>query len=455
MREKIVIVGAGSAMFTQGLVADLIERRWDSELCLVDIDSDALDAVKKLVGKMIVAKNAPVQLTASTDSCKVLHDATAVISTIAVGGRRAWEKDVVIPRKYGIYQPVGDSVLPGGASRALRMIPVMVQIARDVEQLAPKALFFNYANPMGPICRGVRKATGINMVGLCHGVNHVGNYLAKHIGLNKIEYNAVGVNHLTWFTDVFADGKDLMPALKKVAKGILSQKLYEKKLCAHFAENGTTNKQRFDEDLNPFSWELLCLFGAIPSALDRHVAEFFPSVFKSEKSYYGRTLGVDAYSFEQCISYGDRLYSEMCRDARSEKPLAQEYFDRFSGEHEQVLEIIDSIRNNRGTIYSANLPNTGQVSNLPTDSILEAPAVADSFGLRALQQKPLSWGIAGILSKHLGWVETIVEAALTGSRQAFIQALLLEGSVSSVDCAVKLAEELLAEHIEYLPQFQK
>ena len=168
---KMVLIGAGSAMFTRGLVADMIlaEEMGPWELGLVDIDPEALEVATKLSEHMIKTRGAPIKVQASTDRRDVLPGADVVVCTIGVGGRRAWEDDVFIPRKYGIYQPVGDSVMPGGISRAQRMIPAMVDIARDVKALCPGAWFFNYGNPMTANCTAVRKATGLNMVGLCHG----------------------------------------------------------------------------------------------------------------------------------------------------------------------------------------------------------------------------------------------------------------------------------------------
>jgi alpha-galactosidase/6-phospho-beta-glucosidase family protein len=129
MRERVVLIGAGSVAFTRGLVADLVRQGEPMDLSLVDVDPGELEVAEGLTGKMIQAQRAPVSLRASTDRRDVLAGATAVICTIGVGGRRAWERDVFIPRKYGIYQPVGDSVMRGGSSRALRMIPAMVAVA--------------------------------------------------------------------------------------------------------------------------------------------------------------------------------------------------------------------------------------------------------------------------------------------------------------------------------------
>ena len=229
---------------------------------------------------MIEARKCPIKLSAATARREVLTGATAVICTIGVGGRRAWEQDVIIPRKYGVYQPVGDSVVPGGSSRALRMIPPMVDIAKDVLELAPEALFFNYGNPMGPICRAIRKATNANVVGLCHGVNYVGHYLGQILGVKagQLKYTAVGMNHLTWFTEVRVDGKDVMPKLHEVADEVIS-KIPFSEAGSQFEEAGDTITP---EALNhPFCWQLLKLFHAFPAVLDRHVTEFFPNFSKA------------------------------------------------------------------------------------------------------------------------------------------------------------------------------
>jgi alpha-galactosidase len=438
MMEKIVLIGAGSAEFTRGLVADIIRIGEPTDLALVDpdpadlalVDTDAaaLDTAARLAAKMIAARQAPVTLSAATDRRDVLRGATAVICTVGVGGRRAWEQDVFIPRKHGIFVPVGDTVGPGGSSRALRMIPAMVAIAEDVLALAPDALFFNYSNPMAPVCRAIRKATGAQVIGLCHGVFHVADYLARALGVPKddLRYTAIGINHLTWFTEVRANGQDMLPALHAIAATTIGP------------------------DDSPFSWQLLRLFNAFPAVLDRHVTEFFPQFFRSG-SYYGRTLGVDAFSFEGTIAGGDRKYAEMQADAHSPQPLGADYFERLGGEHEQVLDIIAAIRNERGQIFSANLPNTGQAPNLPCDAIIESPAFADGAGLRPIAQPPLPAALAGTLATRYQWAETIVEAALEGSRAKFIQALILDGYVESLDQASALADDMLAAQAAYLP----
>jgi alpha-galactosidase len=453
MREKIVLVGAGSAMFTRGLLRDLMDRHWDAEVALVDIDSNALAFAAGLARKMVEAKRAPLTLSSSTDLRDVLADATIVIATIGVGGRRAWEQDVFVPRKHGIYQPVGDTVMPGGSSRALRMIPPMVKIAESVLDLAPRALFFNYGNPMAAVCRAVRKATGANMIGLCHGVGQVHAYLARALEapVETVKYTAAGINHLTWFTEVRVHGQDAMPRLvqlaaQRLASGVTMKKGDPRASASPWDESGLT------VDF-PLAWQLLQRFGAFPAAMDRHVTEFFPQWFRGQHSYYGRTLGVDAFPFEAVVKLGDQVYAEMEEHAMAPGPLPADYFDRISGEHEQVVEIIDSIRRDVGRVYSTNLPNRGQVPGLPPEAIVESPAVADAGGLRPVMLPAFDPALAGTLATRYQWVETIVEAALQGSRAKFVQALLLDGAMNSLADAERMADDLLKAQAEYLPQF--
>lgn len=455
MREKVLLIGAGSAMFTRGLVADILDRNWEGEIALVDVDAEALAVAEGLTRKMVEARGAPLKVSASQDRRDVLPGATLVITTIGVGGRRGWEQDVFVPRKYGVYQPVGDSVMPGGTSRSLRMVPPMVAIAEDVVELAPDALFFNYANPMPVVCRAIRKVTSAPVVGLCIGVHEIGRQIARWLDVapDQLQYTAVGINHCTWFLELRSNGRDLMPLMKERAAKVLSEGFEPEKLATGSVEAGTLDVEDSVLDRNqPFCLQLLQVFGGYPAVGDRHVSEFFPQFFPGGK-HFGKALGVDRFSFEETIARGDEIYEEMRAAATSPERLDEAFFERIGGEHEQVTAIVESIRRDLGRTYSANLPNQGQVPNLPRDAIIEAPAVATGTGMKPIAQPPMPSGIAGVLATRFQWVETVVEAALEGSRQKFVQALILDGSVTDLETAAKLADDLLEVHAGHLPQF--
>ena len=453
MADKYVLIGAGSVSFTRGLVADILRRGRELEVGLVDIDPDALRFAEGLVRKMVAAKGAAVRVTASLDRRDLLPGAHAVICTVGVGGRRARELDITVPRKHGVFQPVGDTAMPGGLSRALRMIPAMVGVARDVLDLCPDALFFNYGNPMTAVCRAIRKATGAGVVGLCHGVPGTAEYLARFAGLplGEVAYTAVGLNHMTWFTEFRHKGRDAWPLFRAKVAGKLGTT--PDRLLGRFAELGDSPEllERLD---NPFSWHMFALYGAFPAVLDRHAIEFFPQLTRGG-GYYGKTLGVDVFSMEETIERGDRAYEQMREIALSPDPLPADYFGVGGGDHEQVISIIDSIDGDARHIYSANLPNRGQVSNLPPDSIVESPAVADAVGLRPIGLGQLPSGLAATLTSRISVIETVVDAALKGDRDLFIQALVADGSVATLAKAQSLAADLLAAHAANLPQFAR
>jgi alpha-galactosidase len=451
MKEKIVIVGAGSAYFTRKLVADLIGRNDEIVLGLVDIDPQAVEMAEKLSRKMIALRGAPITVQASVNRREMLPGATAVITAIAVGGRRAWVQDVLIPRKYGIYHPGGDTCMPAGTSRSLRAIPPALAIARDVLDLAPGALHFNYTNPMAVLCRAIRKETGADVIGLCTGVRDVGEYLAHvlEVDHSRLRYNAVGINHLTWFTEVRVDGEDAKPRLREVA----AEHVRKAEELSTAADDSPEKESLRSEirGLEPFCWQLFLAMDAFPAALDGHVVEFFPHLFRGENSYFGMTLGL---GFEASRARGDEAYAQRQEEAHSPDPLPDDYLENVAGGHrEDVIDIIYSIRADDGAIHSVNLPNRGRIPELPDECVIEAPAMATAAGLRPLGQPPLSPGLLGTLATRFQWVEATIEAAVEGSRDKFVQALLLDGAAASHGDASSLADELLAAHADHLPQF--
>ena len=449
-RRKIVLIGAGSAMFTQGLAADLIASGQPWLLGLVDIDPLALAAASGLSRRMAEARNADIILQESTDRRDVLPDADVVVTTIGVGGRRAWEADVFIPRRYGVYEPVGDTVMPGGISRAMRMAPAMVDIARDVLAICPGACFINYANPMTVNCWAVRKATGANIIGLCHGVMHVERDLANFVGAPPAEVTslAVGLNHFTWIFDLRWRGRDLWPAVR--ARLAQERGLEANDRALYGLGEPPANHLKADE--SPFTWSLFETFGAYPAVHDRHVTEFFPRRF-AKGTYYGKTLGVDAFSFEGTIELGDRIYERMTAQALVKLPLDDHLFQRASGEHEQLLDLLHSMDVDGRTVFSANLPNHGAVPNLPSDAILELPALAGASGLRPLHIHDFPDRLAAVLQPKIASQALTVEAALSGDRRLLVEAVQADGAVEDRAVAEKLVDDLLSAHKAYLPQF--
>lgn len=425
--RKLVLIGAGSASFTAGLVGDLlssgIEANWT--IGLVDINEEALAVAQGLVRRMVDQAGFDYAVQASTDRRDVLPGADFVVTTIAVGGREAWRKDVEVPLKHGIYQPVADTVGPGGISRALRQIPAMLDIAKDVASLCPEAHFFNYANPMAAICRAVNKATPAMVVGLCHGVQGTVRYLCDKIGVPYAETSAlyIGINHLTWISHFTHRGENLWPRVDALLPDL-------------------------DPNDNPFSWELYRAYGAFPAVLDRHVAEFFPERFCRDPEY-GRPV-VDAIL--NVIQRGDENWERRKRQARGEEPLEPSLFQRTLGEHEALVPIIASILEDSHKVFPMNVPNC-TVDGIPPGFVVEMPVTATAAGCLATALPRLSPAILAWVTEALYGVEITVEAAIRGDRKLLVQALLYDRSVPDLPAAEALTDDLLAAHRDYLPTF--
>jgi len=453
-RQKLVLIGAGSTVFTQRLVADIIlageADRW--ELALVDIDPVTLEAVDKLVGKMLHAKGAAIPVTATTDRRTVLAGADYVVTTIAVGGRAGWQRDIEIPRTYGIFQPVGDTALPGGISRAMRMIPQMIAIARDIAELCPDAVFFNYSNPMTAICRAIRKDTGVPVIGLCHGVHHVEGVIARFLGVEEgsIASFGIGLNHLTFLTRLFHNGTDARPMIHarlREQKAGLEAELAGKEVWTNIVEG---RAPRYADD--PFSWGMFEDYSIFPCAMDRHAVEFYPERFPGG-DYFGRKLGREAFPIDQRIALGDTWFDEMLAIAHSDAPLPKTYYENVPGESEQLLEIIHSLQRDERKIFSVNLPNVGQAAYLPRDAIVECNAAAIGGGFAALMADELPLALIAKLQSRIAAIEITVDAALKGSRELMLEALLADGAVEDAHIARSLRDDLIEAHRAHLPQF--
>ncbi len=434
-RKKVVFIGAGSAVFSAGLIADFMADGGEWEIGLVDINAESLEAVYGLAGRLVETTGAPITLSRSTERRDLLPDADYVVTMLDVGGRRAWEKDVAIPRKYGIYMPVADTTTPGGFARSLRILPTMVEIGRDVQALCPGAQFLNYCNPMAAIVRAINREVGREVFGLCHGVQGVKGYLAKFLGVDpeRCDCRAVGFNHFVWLMEFTVDGRDAYPLIRE-------------KNAALKAEG----KLPGDDEEHQTSWGLFELFGYFPLSRDRHITEFFPQ-FHADGSHYGKTLGVDRFPLDYYVNGADADHERMMRVARGEEPLPKDLVERKVGQQEKLVNIIRAMQRDEPEVFHTTVPNTGQVENLERGLCAECPVEFSSAGARPVPMGALPEGIKANVAKAFLTTELIIDAALERDRAKFVQAIVIDGCVRSIRQAGELADELIAAHREYLP----
>ncbi len=283
-------------------------------------------------------------------------------------------------------------------------------------------------------------------------MHHVEGVLARFLGRDEgcITSFGVGLNHLTFLTHIRCGGEDAMPMMKAKLdeqRPLLQQELRDKTDWPNIV---TGRPPRYSDD--PFAWSIFERYGVFPVAIDRHITEFYPERFPHGQ-YYGRTLGVDAFSIDGRIALGDTWFDEMLAVARSSDPLPASYFENVPGESEQLMEMMQSLLLDRRHVFSVNMPNHGTVPGLPSDAVLEMPAAAGAAGFTPLQSQALPPALTAKLLSKIAAIEVTVEAALTGSFDLFVEALLTDGSVSDPDAAAALARDLIEAHKAHLPQF--
>jgi len=221
---KITFIGAGSLVFTQRLLADLVRLpfpREEIEVGLVDIDEKRLSYINRIAQRIFSENGINVdKIISSTDRRKVLPRSDYVFISILVGGVEVIRQDIEIPLKYGVDQCIGDTIGPGGIFRAMRTVPVILDITEDIEELCPEAVVLNYTNPMSIICWAVKELYSLKFYGLCHSVQNTARELSTYLGIprKEIYYWVAGINHQAWFLELSRNGEDLYPLLAEKAQ---------------------------------------------------------------------------------------------------------------------------------------------------------------------------------------------------------------------------------------------
>ena len=440
---KIVIIGAGSTVFTPGLIADLTGSTLfaDATVALVDINPHSAETMARYAERVARERGVGLRVEYATDRREVLAGADFVTVTIAVGGVKAWERDVRIPEAHGVYQTVGDSVGPGGVFRALRHVPELVAIAKDMEELCPDAWLFNYTNPLTALVRAVHKSSPVRCAGLCHGVLHTREAIAHDLGLAPADLSltAAGINHLAWVLDLRNDGLDVYPRFRELVRGWL--------LSAPPPSDDPY------EGFQEVSARLMELYGFYPSPGDRHVAEFFPFFLRQtgDGLGYGLQSGLDMTN--DILASRDERWDRIADQAEGRAELDRALFDE-AREGERVVSIMEAIVTDRPLLELAvNVRNDGLIPNLPLEAVVEVPGMVDGRGVHGIAVGPLPEGIAGILAARARQQELTVEAALTGDRTLVMQALLADPLVPSVETAEVMLDETLQTHESFLPRF--
>jgi alpha-galactosidase len=431
---KIALIGAGSIVFSTTLLNDMLATPALSsgEFALMDLNQAKLQRVENYIRRLIGKEGLGAKVWSTTDRREALKGADYVITTFQVGGMDAFQIDYEIPKKYGVDVCVGQCVGPGGVFRALRSIPVIVELARDMEELCPRAYLLNYVNPMAMLCLAVGLASKVRFVGLCHGVQTTLDLLARYAGVRKeeIEYLAAGINHMAWFLKLEKGGKDLYPAI--LANLEKPEYLVNEKVRGEVARH----------------------FGYFCTESSGHLSDYLPWFRKSEaalKLYCDQSgLGGESgfsYAFGRMMEdkYGQTDYLQY--ESGKLAPRSVEYCS-------YILEALEAGKLFR---FNGNVRNDGYITNLPGEACVEVPVFADRLGLHPSQVGRLPLPLAAMNQSNITVQRLGAEAALTGDPELAVAAIAMDPLTSAVLTLKEIREMTIAMfegEAKYLSHFR-
>ena len=435
MGIKIAMIGAGSVVFCKTLMADIMATQAldGTEFALMSRTEPKLRAMESFGQKMLADNGVAGSVWSTLDRREAMRDADFVVVMIQVGGVEAFGIDYKIPLKYGVDQCVGDTLGPGGVFRAMRTIPVVTDIAKDMEEVSkPGAVMLQYANPMAGVCLALGQASTVSFVGLCHGVQTTIEQIAQWVQVpkNEIEYTCGGINHMDWFLTLSHEGRDLYPALRKVMERPEYYKS-EKVRC-----------------------EVMRHFGYFMTETTGHLSEYVPWFRKNKNA-------MDLYCDEPGFGGETGAYYNWCNTVaekyKTHNPL--EFESTMLGQRsvEYCSYIIEAVATGKPFRFMGNVRNDGLISNLPDDCCVEVPTYADENGLHPMKIGRLPTQCAAACMSNINVQLLAADAALEGNTEALVQAIAMDPLTGAM-CTLKeirdMASEMLEAHRPWLPQFE-
>ena len=457
MTANITIVGGGSYHWAPRLLADFANTPSlaDAHVVLHDLDAGRMQLMRDLGEAIAQRRGIAMDVVAEADRRRALEGADFVITAFSVGGFDSMQHDIEIPQRFGLRQPIGDSVGPGGILRALRSVPVLLDIARDVDAVAPRAWLVNVTNPLTALCRSVTRETNVQTVGLCNewvGCSWVLSLLFD-CGMNAVDPILGGVNHYPLATSLRIgdddDGFVRLHALlddPRAAEEPIWMDPPERAGWVKVSAADHWTKLDVIEN-NRVRFELFRRFGVLVGSGDHHSVEFMPS-FVHPNNDYGADWRVHHYGMpgHRRDADDDVEYYEEMRDATDVPRIP-------SGE--LVAPLLDGMVSGRPQHLPVNLPNEGNVTNLDPGAVVEIMGVSDDTGVRG-RDKTTVPGIMGEFLRRINVVqEWTVEAAIAGDRELVLEAMLADPIAAQLpyESIIEMTGEMLAATARWLPQF--
>ena len=427
---KITFIGAGSTVFAKNLLGDILSypELAESTLTLFDINEERLKTSEVVAHKLADTLGVKPDLEVTTDRKRALDGADYAISMFQVGGYKpATLTDFEIPKKYGLRQTIADTLGIGGIMRALRTIPVFLEMTGEMEELCPDVTHLNYVNPMAMNCLAMNRASKIKTVGLCHSVQGTAEQLARDIGvpIKDINYVCAGINHVAFYLKFERDGKDLYPEIQKVL------------------DEGRV------PDWNRVRYEMFKRLGYFVTESSEHFSEYTPWFIKQN---HPELLDEFNIPLDEYITRCERqIEGWYALREKLEDPQAELAVERS---HEYGSTIIHSLETGTPSVIYGNVQNDELIDNLPQSCVVEVPCVVDKNGVQPTKIGTLPLQLAALMQTNINVQQLTVEAVLTGNREHVYHAAILDPHTAAeltLDEIWSLVDDLIEAHGDYIP----
>jgi alpha-galactosidase len=463
---KIAFIGAGSTVFAKNLLGDILSfpELSESTITLMDIDVSRLNTTDLVAKRIARAVGAKPKIETTMDRRRALDGADYVISMFQIGGYRpSTVIDFDIPKKYGLRQTIADTLGIGGIMRALRTIPVMLGMCREMEELCPDVTFLNYVNPMAMNMWAVNRGSKIKKVGLCHSVQGTAEQLAGDIQvpISEINYVCAGINHMAFylkFERKTADGvEDLYPRIRQIAS------------------------QGTPPEWNRVRYEMCKRLGYFVTESSEHFSEYTPWFIKRDRpdliekfnvplDEYIRRCEVQLAGWEVTKDTVENPGVPVDREKMAEKIAAAggsnwdilwltnmaANFDHIEQSHEYGSYIIHSLETGIPRVVYGNVANKGLIDNLPAGCTVEVPCLVDKNGIQPVKIGSLPPHLAALMQTNVNVQGLTVEAALTGKREHIYHAAMLDPHTAAeldLEQIWNMVDDLIEAHGSMLPKF--
>jgi alpha-galactosidase len=437
--SKIAFIGAGSFEFTRNLVRDILTfpALRDCHIALMDVDAERLEVSRQAVARIVEAGRYPARITATMDRREALRDADGVLITILAGGVAVWRHDIEVPKKYGVDINVGDTRGPSGIFRALRTIPVMLDILSDIERLCPAAVVLNYTNPMAMLCRAMQERTAVSVTGLCHSVQGTAAMLARWIGasMDEVTYRCAGINHQAWYLQYRWKGEDAYPLIRTAVRErpeVYNEEQVRNEMFLHLDYYVTESSGHASEYV---AW-----FRKRPDLIEKyctHGTGWNPGAHAYILNEYRRREGEWRRDIQEWLK-------APAIDLARGSEYAASIFNAIFGDH-AVFE------------FNGNIRNTSLIDNLPPGCCVEVPLVASKRGLDPRHVGPLPDHLAIINNVSARIEDLAVRASFEGDPRMVFHAICMDpltSAVLSLPEIRQMTDELFQLHRAWLPQFR-